>query len=659
MRTHCDFTIFILSLHPEYENRKRRRAEMIPQPMIDQVRQSTDIVDIVSDYVRLQPSGKHFKALSPFTQEKTPSFIVSPDRQIYKCFSSGKGGNVFTFIMEMEKVTFPEAVELLAKRAGIEIPKYRPEKTQQEEKQESSLFDTLRWAARFFNRTLESDAGSQAYAYLTGSRSLETATIRRFGLGFAPESWDHLFRAAEQDKVPVEHLTGLGLLTRHPQRNSLYDTFRNRIIFPILTIGGQVAGFGGRTISSDPQVPKYINSPESAVFEKSKLLYGMHAAKNEIRRQETAILVEGYMDVIAMHQAGFTNTVASCGTALTRHQATILKRYTSRVLFLYDGDSAGKKSMLAGIDILLAEGLTPWVVMLPGAEDPDSFIRNYGREAFLEELESEKSSFQDFQLRCYRDAGLMESPDTASKAIAAMTRTISLIADPVQKELYLEELSKKLDLSRQTLRKVMAGSAAPKEPYREARSARGNETAPGARADRRSLSVPERTFLEALLESTFYGNEVLAFATTHETMFTLPNPAAGAIFTHLVNRFRTMTDRDGHIDITSEISVIDMEEARNIAFDILLRLPVSETSLPAPAEIEQHARRCLAHFLTAVKTLMLEPMQKQKQEILAHLKSSTETREQERLSRELLEHNRHYKATEQEVDESIRAILGE
>jgi DNA primase len=633
-------------------------AGMIPERMIDEVRQSTDIVDIVSDYVRLHPSGRHYKALSPFTQEKTPSFIVSPDKQIYKCFSSGKGGNVFTFIMEMEKVTFPEAVELLAKRAGIDLGRYLQQKTPQEEPRESSLLDTLRWAARLFHNTLQNESGGAALAYLTGKRGLEPGTIRRFGLGFAPESWEFLLDAALHDHIPLEQLTSLGLVTRHRERKSLYDTFRNRIIFPILTIGGQVAGFGGRTLSSDPETPKYINSPESITFEKSKLLYGMHVAKNEIRRRETAILVEGYMDVIAMHQAGFTNTVASCGTSLTRYQARILKRYTSRVLFLYDGDNAGKKSMLAGIDILLAEGLTPWVVMLPGAEDPDSFIRNYGKDAFLEELESEKCSFHDFQLNCFRDAGFMDNPDTASKAIAAMAKSIALISDPVQRDMYLDTMSRKLDLSSVTLRKVMASSDTERSISREPRQ-RSNEPAPEPPAQLTPLSVPERTFLEALLESTFYGNEVLAFAVSHETMFHLVNPAAQAIFSHLARRFREMDDKGGHIDITSEISSIGMAEAGNLAFDILFRLPVSDTSFPSPAEAGQHARRCLSHFLIAVKTLVLEPLLKEKQELLSRIASATAKSEEKQLFTKLHELNNHIQTMDQEVSQSISTILGD
>ena len=626
---------------------------MIPQRMIDEVRQGTDIVDIVSDYVRLLPSGQRYKALSPFTQEKTPSFIVSPDKQIFKCFSSGKGGNVFTFIMEMEKVTFPEAVELLAKRAGIDLSRYRDQGVKLEEQRQDSRFETLRWAARLFFRTLESDAGSRAYAYLTANRGLEAGTIRKFGLGYAPESWDHLLNAATRDHIPEEHLTELGLLTRHHQRHTLYDTMRNRVIFPIFTIGGQVTGFGGRTLSDDPETPKYINSPESSTFEKSKLLYGMHAAKDEIRRQESAVLVEGYMDVIALHQAGITNAVASCGTALTRYQAKLLKRYTSRVLFLYDGDNAGRKLMLAGIDILLAEGLTPWVLLLPGGEDPDSFIRNHGREAFMEQMRDGRQPFLEFQLQCFRDTGMMDSPDQASKAVSAMTRSISLVPDPVQKELYLDELSKKLGISRKTLVKVMSSHDAAKGDEPHAKNA-----APKAPATNKPLSVPERTFLEALLESTFFGNEVLAFAASHEQMLHLSNLAAQTVFSHLVNRFRELDPKSAHgIDIAAEISSIGMPEGRDLALDILLRLPVQEQAPLLPDQTMQHARRCLSHFLIAVKTLVLEPLQQEKQLVLSKLTVTTEKPEEKQLFMRLHELNNQIRTLDQEVTGSINAIL--
>jgi DNA primase len=629
---------------------------MIPQRMIDEIRQSTDIVDIVSDYLKLHPSGRHFKALSPFTQEKTPSFIVSPDKQIYKCFSSGKGGNVFTFIMEMEKVSFPEAVGILAKRAGIDISSYQGTAEQKKESQEESRLETLRWAARLFYRTTESREGEKAYAYLVAKRGLLPGTLKQFGLGYAPDRWDFLLHAAEKDSIPLDHLTELGLLTRHRQRNTLYDTFRNRIIFPLLTVGGQVAGFGGRSLDNDPDTPKYLNSPESPLFEKSKLLYGLHAAKDEIRRQELAILVEGYMDVLALHQAGLTNAVASCGTSLTRYQATMLRRYAGRVLFLYDGDNAGKKSMLAGIDILLAAGITPWIVLLPPAEDPDSFVLTRGKAAFLELMEKEKLSFQDFQILCYRNAGAFDAPDLKSKAVSAMVRTIALVPDPVQKELYLDELSKKMELSRQTLLQIMPHT----HPEKKGAAVRQPDKKDPAPASGKNdvLSVTEKTFIEALLESTFYGNEVLAFAASHEPMLRLSSGPARAIVSHLLDRYRELDDREHQfIDISSEISSIGMQEARDLALDILFRLPVHETGQPAPAETMQHARRCLSHFLIAVKTLVLEPLLQEKQAIVSKLGGTTGKSEEKLLFMRLHELNKQIRSMDQEVSSSINTIL--
>jgi DNA primase len=624
--------------------------------MIDEVRQSADIVDIVSDYVKLHPSGRNYKALSPFVQEKTPSFIVSPDKQIYKCFSSGKGGNVFTFIMEMEKVSFPEAVEMAAKRTGIDVSRYTAAAEHQKENKDESRFGTLRWAARTFYNALASNDGRHAYAYLVTNRGIEPGTIKKFGLGYAPDQWDFLLHAAQKDGIPVEHLTELGLVTRHRERNSLYDTFRHRIIFPVFSIGGQVAGFGGRTLGTDPQTPKYLNSPESATFEKSRLLYGMHTAKDSIRRQEQAILVEGYMDVLALHQAGLTNAAASCGTALTPYQARILHRYTSRVLFLYDGDNAGRKSMLSGIDILVAEGITPWIVIFPPGEDPDSFVRHHGAERFRALIDKEKLSFQDFQLHCYREAGNFASPDLKSKAIASMVKTIASIPDPVQKELYLEELAKKTDLSRQTLLKIMPSGKESK--YQGALRKSGTGSHPEKPKPEGPLTVTERTFLEALLESTFYGSEVLAFAASHENMLSLSSPPAQAIFSHLIRRYREIQNLEHHfIDISSEISSIDTEEAKDLALEILFRLPVHETSRQAAYETLQHARRCLSHFLIAVKNLVMEPLLQEKQSIIASLPEAAGKTQEKELFIRLNELNKQIKSMDQEVSTSINTIL--
>lgn len=312
--------------------------------------------------------------------------------------------------------------------------------------------------------------------------------------------------------------------------------------------------------------------------------------------------------------------------------------------------------MLSGVDILLAEGLTPWVLMLPGGEDPDSFIRNRGKEAFMEEMQSGRISFQEFQLQCFRDAGMMDSPDQASKAVSAMTRSISLLADPVQRELYIDELSKKLGISRKTLLKVMpaAESSTSAEPPRKGQ----REAAKPAPAPNRPLSVSERTFLEALLESTFYGNEVLAFAASHEQMLHLSNLGAQSIFKHLVNRYREQNgNASQRIDIASEISSIELDEARDLALDILFRLPVKETGITLPDQLMQHARRCLSHFLIAVKTLVLEPLQQEKQEVLAMLAGTTEKPEEKKLFMRLHELNNKIRSMDQEVTGSINAIL--
>ena len=231
---------------------------MIPHSIIDDVRHAADIVDIISDYLTLQPSGRNFKALSPFTQEKTPSFVVSPDKQIYKCFSTGKGGNVFSFVMEMEKVSFLEAIELVAKRTGIDISRFT-EKKEFNPVPEDSRTTTLRWAAMFFQRTLESTSGKIGHDYLVTQRALSENTLKSFGLGYAPDSWDTLFNEAKRAGIPQEHLSDLGLVTQNKQKNSWYDTFRSRVIFPVFSVGGQVVGFGGRTLLDDPQTPKYLN----------------------------------------------------------------------------------------------------------------------------------------------------------------------------------------------------------------------------------------------------------------------------------------------------------------------------------------------------------------------------------------------------------------
>ncbi|NTU97035.1 MAG: DNA primase [Chlorobiaceae bacterium] len=627
---------------------------MIPHSVIDDIRQAADIVDIISDYLALQPAGRNYKALSPFTKEKTPSFVVSPDKQIYKCFSTGKGGNVFSFVMEMEKVSFPEAVELVAKRTGIDISRFTEKK--EKGRHEESWTETLRWTARFYHGILLENEGKKGASYLKEKRGLTEKTIKSFGLGYAPEGWEHLLDAARKAGIQKQQLCDLGLLSHNKQRNSWYDTFRNRVIFPIFSVGGQVVGFGGRTLRNDPETPKYLNSPESRIFEKSKLLYGLHAAKSEIRREETAILVEGYMDVLALHQAGITSAIASCGTSLTHHQAKILHRYAGKVLFIYDADPAGQKSMMTGIDILLAHGITPFVVTLPEGDDPDSFVSREGRENFLQYTSEHRTAFLDFQIGILRQTGFLDRTEDKSKAVRRIVRSLSLIPDRIAQELYLQELSEKLSIGIQALQEILdiennqlKKKKAPDENRRD------TSFAP---ARQEEISVLEKTFLKALLESTRYGNTVLEFAASHEEMLTLPNSDAQEIFSHLIRRYHDMAaDPDERIDISTELSHFGSQAAGNLATGLLMEQPVSERWLEKRNADAEKARICLTMFLDAFRNLILEPLVREENSIRENIRRESDTNREMELMREKKRLDERIKKTTKDLQQMIGQIL--
>ncbi|RNA64466.1 DNA primase [Prosthecochloris sp. ZM_2] len=628
---------------------------MIPQEKIDEIRQSIDIVDIVSDYVRLQSSGHNYKALSPFTAEKTPSFVVSPDKQIYKCFSSGKGGNVFTFLMEMEKISFPEAVEAVARRAGIDISGYR-RSSPQPGAAENRHYDTLKWAGRLFNRLLFAEEGRQALEYALNDRGLSRKIITSFGLGYAPDQWDRLKKEAARSSIPAEELSATGLLYHNPRKNTTYDYFRNRIMFPIFSVGGNVVGFGGRTLSNDKKAPKYLNSPDSAVFDKSRVLYGLHAAKDAIRKQGEAVLVEGYMDVLALHQAGITTAVASCGTALTRHQAALLNRYCSQVLFLYDADDAGQKSMLSGIGILLAGGLTPWIATLPAGDDPDSFVRQNGREAFETYLSTSRQSFIDFQISYQESKGMMNSADGKSQAVREILSTVNLVRDPVQQEIYLREIEQKLNLSLAVLRDMLhdIGQRNRSRSSGEAKPSPTVTATPGEP----SITVLEKTFLKALMESADYGHEVLDFAASHAELLVLPTPAAADLLHHILQYYRHASAHDNSLpDISAAIGSIDSEQARDLASGLLIDTPLSQHWQESFDEHQQKARRCLTAFLDSFRHLILQNYRDRKQELISKLHKVTDIEEEKQLSADLNQLLKDEQTTESDVNAMISAIL--
>ena len=350
--------------------------------IVEEVRMKNDIVDVISDYVKLQKKGSSYFGLCPFHNEKSPSFSVSPGKQMYYCFGCGAGGNVFTFIMEYENYTFVEALKYLAQRAGVTLPEAEYSK---EAKAAADLRTTLleiqKKAAAFYYYQLRQDTGKQGMAYLKG-RELSDETIHKFGLGCSPRYSGALYQYLKNKGYSDAHLKESGLFNVD-ERRGMQDKFWNRVMFPIMDVNNRVIGFGGRVMGDAK--PKYLNSPETKIFDKSRNLYGLNIARTS--RKPYLIVCEGYMDVISMHQAGFTNAVASLGTALTSGHASLMSRYTKEVLLTYDSDEAGQKAALRGIPILKAAGIRPRVVNLAPYKDPDEFIKAEGKEAFEKRLE--------------------------------------------------------------------------------------------------------------------------------------------------------------------------------------------------------------------------------------------------------------------------------
>lgn len=412
----------------------------IPDDKVEEVRAATDILDVVGDYVRLKRRGSNYFGLSPFKDEKTPSFSVSPSKGIFKCFSSGQGGDVFTFIRLMENVEFPEAVRMLAERANIPLP-VANDQAKEAYNEYEAIYNALRFAARFFYERLTRDpAGKEALIYLQ-KRGFQAETIKRFGLGYALDAWDGLIQAAQSQHISEQMLEKAGLVIPRQGSDGYYDRYRGRVIFPIFSHVGKVLGFGGRILQNEPNQPKYINSPETKVYHKSEVLYGLYQAKQAIRKKEEVILVEGYTDVISLHQAGVQHVVASSGTSLTKEQVKIIGRYAKRVLMLFDADAAGANAALRGIDIVLEQGFAAYAVSLPGGEDPDSYVQKHGAAAFEAFVEVERMDFVAFKYHLAKRSGQMESPEGQSEAIHAVVSSIARITDEIKQQAFIRRTS--------------------------------------------------------------------------------------------------------------------------------------------------------------------------------------------------------------------------
>ena len=428
-----------------------------PPEIIDRVREATDIVTVISEHVRLKKAGRAMKGLCPFHQEKTPSFHVNPGRQIFKCFGCGAGGDVYRFLMDAEKMSFPEAIQLLAGKAGIPLPK-----TGWGPSEEQSVFPVLEWAASFYRTELAGRTGGPAREYLQ-KRGLSAETVNRFGLGWAPPGWDGLLKAADRRFSPAL-LARAGLVIEN-ERGGHYDRFRSRVIVPIRTPLGRTVGFGARTLG--PEEPKYVNSSETEVFQKGKILYGLPEAKEFFKNAEEAIVVEGYMDAMALSQGGIGNVVASCGTAFTENQAALLRRYVERAVLLFDGDPAGIRAAWKSAGTFLAAGLTVRIVALPSGHDPDSFVREKGADELLTII-TEAPGVVGFAQQVLLDR--VERREDLIKAFAVLG---SVIDDPIRRRLLLQEAGERFRFDEDTLMRETAALRGDKVLPRRVQAVRG------------------------------------------------------------------------------------------------------------------------------------------------------------------------------------------
>ena len=431
-----------------------REGMYYPDELIEEVRMKNDIVDVISGYVRLQKKGANYFGLCPFHNEKSPSFSVSPGKQMYYCFGCGAGGNVYTFIQEYENYTFPEAVKMLADRAGVNLPEIEySEEAKKAESKRSRLLEINKEAAKYFYFQLRARQGETGYRYLR-DRQLSDETIKKFGLGFANKTSNDLVQYLRSKGYSPELIHEAGLCNVD-EKHGMYDKFWNRVIFPIEDINHRVIGFGGRVMGDG--TPKYLNSPETPIFDKSRNLYGLNFARTS--RKGNIILCEGYMDVISMHQAGFDQAVASLGTAFTLGQASLLKRYTKEVLLSYDSDGAGVKAALRAIGILKEAGLTGKIISLEPYKDPDEFMKNLGKEAFQERIDHAENSFL-FEIRMLEKEYNLSDPEDKTRFHREIARKLCDFSEEVERENYIEAVAEKYHIGFENLRKLVGSIAA-------------------------------------------------------------------------------------------------------------------------------------------------------------------------------------------------------
>ena len=461
----------------------------IPQEVLDEIAARCDIVTIVNEYVPLKRRGSNYQGLCPFHSEKTPSFSVSPGKQIFHCFGCGKGGNVFRFIMEIEGISFLEAVEKLAKRAGVELPKQEMTPAQIKKMEEKKRYLQINEAAAmYYHKVLmETKMGAPFRAYLK-KRQISEETATKFRLGATPAGWDKLYLFLKKYGITDQEMLDLGLISPSRREGQFIDRFRQRLMFPICDPKGNVIAFGGRIIDKDASPQKYLNSPDTPLFHKSKNLYGIHVARNPIRTEDMAIIVEGYMDVISCYQHGIHNVVAPLGTAFTPEQARLLMRSTYQMALAFDGDGAGQNATMRGLDILADLGCTSRVIRIPGNADPDEFLKAYGKDAFLELVKNGTEMIM-YKVSRYMEAVNIDTIPGKTQVIAKLIPDLKKIQSAVAREVAVQKISAALRVSEQAIWQELQSSSVEKRQI------------PLRKDEESDLSGQGNNFLEEKIES--------------------------------------------------------------------------------------------------------------------------------------------------------------
>ncbi|MBU0472883.1 MAG: DNA primase [Bacteroidetes bacterium] len=537
----------------------------IPDHQIEEIRTNTDIVDLISRFVQLRKRGRNYIGLCPFHNEKTPSFTVSPDKQIYHCFGCHAGGNSFRFLMDYKNISFVESVQELADNLGIKIEENSTPNVEEKSEYEE-LYEINVIAAKFFSSNLLKNPKGEIARNYFKNRQIKPKTNTIFGLGFALNEWDLLLNHLKENKVNLSQAKDIGLIDTKDDGN-YYDKYRGRTIFPIFSPNGRVIAFGGRVMNPDEKSAKYINSPESKIYSKRKTLYGLYHSKEEIRRLDKAILVEGYMDVISLFQNGVKNVVASSGTALTEEQVLLLSRFTKNIVVNFDADLAGQKAATRSIELLLKNGFDVKLILLPNNEDPDSYINKFGTEEFNKQVINAKD-FLEFQTEQFYNAGAFDDSKKSADAIRELVKYVALIEDELKRNILIKSISKKFNLREKLIEKeldIILGLNETKEIKSEIRIGKKNlaDITVLQESTESNFSFEfEKDLIKLLLE----GNEEIIECILD---YIHPNDFKNKTFNVIANSIETNYHK-GNVTTSSIIESLEDESIKTIALSLTL-----------------------------------------------------------------------------------------